>query len=90
MAVEIITKEDLQNFGEKLLQDLQELLNKTKPKAENKTWLRSHEVRKLLNISAGTLHTLRVTGKIRFSKVGKLNYYRREDIERMLNDGIKM
>jgi hypothetical protein len=85
MAVEIITTEDLQRFRMQLLNDLKELLLADKQERKLKPWLRSKEVRRILDISAGTLLNLRVTGKIRSSKVGNLHYYRLEDIEKLLS-----
>ena len=82
MAAEIITKEDLQQFKIELLQDIKDLLI---PKIETHTaWLRSGQVRKLLNISPGTLQILRIKGTLRSSKVGKIFYYKHEDIISLL------
>ena len=58
MAIEVITREDLNEFRILLLSDLKELL-KVNPQ-QTKQWLKSGEVRKLLNISPGTLQTLRI------------------------------
>lgn len=85
MAIEVITKEDLQEFRVQLLKEIKEVLAAAVKPAAAKPWLRSKEVRKLLNISPGTLQNLRIAGKIRFSKVGNLHYYRQEDIEKLLN-----
>ena len=49
MAVQIITIEDLNEFRNLLLNDLKEIIN-SKPQ-QTKQWLKSNEVRKLLNIS---------------------------------------
>ena len=58
MAVEILTKEDLNDFRTLLLNDIREIIQgKTE---QTKQWLKSKEVRKLLNISPGTLQTLRI------------------------------
>ena len=88
MIVDIVTKEDLQIFRIQLTKDIKELF--TSQRAENKLspWLRSKEVRRLLNISAGTLQNLRVSGKLTSSKVGNLHYYKQEDIEKLLNKGV--
>ena len=68
MGVEVITKEDLQVFRLQLINDLKTLL---KDKQDTKKeWLRSCEVRKLLNVSPGTLQNLRITGKLKSSKIG--------------------
>ena len=86
MAIEVITKEDLQEFRILLVNDFKKtLLDVVKPQPV-RPWLRSKDVRKILNISAGTLFNLRVTGKLRSSKVGNLHYYRQEDIERLLEN----
>lgn len=55
MPVEIITKEDLNHFRIQLLDDLKHILNQKSP--QQKEWLKSPEVRKLLRISPGTLQT---------------------------------
>ncbi|GAC1313767.1 MAG: helix-turn-helix domain-containing protein [Mucilaginibacter sp.] len=84
MSAEIITKEDLQVFRNELLNDIKSLLGKAPP--QPKEWLKAAEVRKLLKISAGTLLTLRATGKLQYSKIGGTYYYRYRDIQRMLAD----
>jgi predicted DNA-binding transcriptional regulator AlpA len=47
-------------------------------------WLKKHEVRKILGISPGTIHTLRVNGTLPFTKIGNIIYYDEEDIKKML------
>lgn len=85
MSVEIVTKEDLNVFRLQLLNDLKMLLN-FKPTA-TKEWLRSSEVRKMLKISPGTLQALRVSGKLKASKVGGILFYKISDIEELLASG---
>jgi len=51
---------------------------------QSKKWLKSSEVRKLLNVSPGTLQNLRINGTLRFSKVGSIMYYKLEDINKLL------
>ncbi|MBS1605210.1 MAG: helix-turn-helix domain-containing protein [Bacteroidetes bacterium] len=84
---QLVTIKDLEEFRTKLLMDIRMMLeghmNKTR-----KRWLKSHEVRKLLGISAGTLQNLRNKGKIPFSKVGGLIYYDAGEIDKMM-DGLK-
>jgi hypothetical protein len=83
MQLEIITKEDLEVFRVNLLEDIRQLLSQERP-VGNKPWLRGSEVRKLLSISAGSLQSLRISGKLKSSKVGGIHYYRYEDIEKMM------
>lgn len=84
MAVEIVTKEDLHVFRMQLLDDLK-LIIKQQSQPAVKKWLKSTEVRKLLSVSPGTLQNLRITGKLPFSKVGSILYYRFEDVQTLLN-----
>ena len=85
MEIEVITKEDLQQFRTQLMNDLRELLVPKEAKFV-KPWLRNSEVRKLLNISSNTIQRLRITGKLPSSKVGGIHYYRYEDIEKLFTD----
>src|SRR3954470_9028996 len=56
LANQLITMDDLQQFKEQLFKELESLL---KPHASlSKKWLKSHEVKRLLKISAGTLQNL--------------------------------
>ena len=83
MAVEIITKEDLQAFRILLIEDINNILSQQT--STYTPWLKSIEVRKLLQISAGKLFTLRVKGILKYTLIGRIVYYRMEDIQNMLN-----
>ncbi|MEB2780468.1 hypothetical protein U3A58_08690 [Algoriphagus sp. C2-6-M1] len=54
MATEIITLNDLENFGNELKAELKKIVAGMQGQP-GKKWLKSHEVRKLLAISPGTL-----------------------------------
>jgi hypothetical protein len=82
MAIEVITREDLNEFRTLLLSDLSEMLN-SKPQ-QQKQWLKSSEVRKLLNISSGTLQNLRINGTLTYTKVGGIIYYAYSDLMKVL------
>ncbi len=84
MAVEVITKEDLNEFKRELLTDLLALLTPKISKPQ-KEWLRSSEVRQMLSISPGTLQSLRINGILKYSKIAGIHYYRYEDIQRMMS-----
>lgn len=84
MAIEVITREDLNEFRILLLSDLKELL-KVNPQ-QTKQWLKSGEVRKLLNISPGTLQTLRINKTLSYTKIGGIIYYAHKDIEKLLDE----
>jgi hypothetical protein len=87
MAIEVITREDLNEFRNLLLNDLKEIIQ-SKPQ-QVKQWLKSNEVRKLLNISPGTLQNLRINGTLTFTKIGGIMYYNYSDIEKVLNGNTK-
>lgn len=85
MAIEVLTKEDLQQFRIQILNDIRQLLIPlvTKPM---KPWLKNSEVRKMLNISSNTIRRHRISGKLRYSRVGGIYYYRYEDIEKLMDN----
>ncbi len=82
MATEIITKEDLKIFKVELLQDLTTIINSKK--ADQKDWLKSADVRKMLSISPGTLQNLRITGILSFTKIGGTIFYAYSDVIKIL------
>lgn len=82
MNVELITKEDLKNLKNEMLNEIRNLI---KPgQSENRQWLKSADVRNLLNISPGTLQNLRINGTLRYTKIGGMMYYKLEDITKLL------
>lgn len=85
MATTIITPEDLENFKVELLEEIQKLLAQ-RHTVPVRRWLKSHEVRRLLTISPGTLQNLRVNGTLPFTKIGGVIYYDYEDIQKMLEE----
>ena len=82
---DLITKEDLKEFKTDLFLMLEKFSIGTAEK-KYEEWLKSCEVRKLLKISPGTLQNLRITGTLRYTKVGKMFYYKYEDIINVLED----
>ena len=82
MTVNIVTTEDLQAFKKELLLELTSLIT-ARPTVPLK-WLKSYQVRELLGISPGTLQNLRLSGKIEYSKINGLTFYKYEDIVEMM------
>jgi hypothetical protein len=78
MSAEIITKEDLNDFGRKLLSEIRQLMGK--PEEATQKLLKSYQVKNLLKISPGTLQKLRDNGTLKFTKVGSIFYYKHEDV----------
>jgi len=87
MAAEIITKEDLQEFGQQLLNQIKGLLGQAIE--EPKKWLKSYQVKNILKISDNTLQTLRDNGTIPFTKIGGILYYSIDDINKVLTGEVK-
>jgi hypothetical protein len=80
---QLVTIADLQEFKEDLLLSLIRLLRDNAAKPPKK-WLKSHEVKSLLNISHGTLFAMRVNGTIPFTKIDNIIYYDYDEINRVL------
>lgn len=85
MAVTIITPDDLQNFKLELLAEMERLLSQGRAGTVRR-WLKSHEVRRLLALSPGTLQNLRINGTLPFSKIGGVIFYDYDDILKMIED----
>lgn len=88
MATEILTREDLEEFKWDLLADIKAYLDKREGKKEQSIpetiWLKSHHVQRMLQISPGTLQNLRINGTIPYAKVGGVLFYKKTDIEHLL------
>ena len=82
---ELVTISDLQDFRLQLLKDMKQLMSNP-VSVQTKPWLKSSGVKKLLNISSGTLQTLRSNGTLRYHKVGGIIYYQYEDIQNMMEN----
>lgn len=80
---QLITQGDLDQFKTDLLHELVDIIRPAQ-QVQTKSWLKSSEVRKLLGISPGTLQNLRVKGRLQFSKIGGIIYYKQEDIFKLL------
>jgi Helix-turn-helix domain len=92
MATNIITPDDLEQFKWELLADIKEYLDKkegTTPAPKEEEWIKSHQVQRLLGISPGTLQNLRVNGTIPYSKVGGVLFYKKADIQNILEQNMR-
>lgn len=83
MGMEIASKQDLIAFKNELLNEIKVLLSE-KSKQPPSRWLRSVQVRRLLSISPGTLQQMRISGELKYTKVGGIHFYQESDIESML------
>lgn len=85
---QIITTEDLNEFKLELISEIKQLLKENKGEPSKK-WLKSYEVRQILNISPGTLQNLRLNGTLPYTKIGGVIYYDYADMQKMLQTGKK-
>ena len=85
MGVEIVTKADLEEFRLKLICDLEAIIAKQLKPSTRKKWLRSHEILDMFGISSGTLQNLLNSGTLQRKKMGGLNYFDYEEIEKIMN-----
>jgi len=83
MGLEILTKEDLVEFGNGLLEEIRKIVKIDSP--AKKRFLKGHDVRKVLGISQGTLQNLRINGTLPFSKIGSIYYYDSKIVENLLD-----
>jgi len=80
---QLTTVSDLVDFKNDIITEVKKLLEAQANKPV-KRWLKSFEVQKILKISTGTLHNLRVNGTIPFSKIGGVVFYDLEDLQNIL------
>jgi len=85
-----ITKEDLHQFGLLLTNILREEMRKIQipaPHAEPlQDWIKTSKVRKLLDMSPGTVQNLRIDGKVRCKKIMGTYYYNLGDLEKLFKE----
>ena len=84
MEIDIVTKQDLEIFRQKLIHELSTLIGKA-PVLNEKEYLRTNEVRKILAISAGTLQNLRIKGLLKPSKIEGVYYYKLSEVKSLLS-----
>ena len=80
---QVVTLDDLEKFRVILMMDFRKIMEGHLAKPP-KRWLKSHEVKKMLQISYSTLQMLRNTGKMPYTRIGGLIYYDAAEIERIL------
>lgn len=89
MMSDSVTKDDLRQFGLLLLNDIRKIIDESQTSEKESLdpeWLKSRVVRKLMDMSAGSLQNLRVTGKVRFKKVLGSYYYNKTDLKKLFDE----
>jgi len=88
MQIDILTKQDLEEFRIKLLEDIKTMIGgQTEQPAK---WLKSYQVKNLLKISPNTLQKLRLDGTLKPTKIGGIHYYNYNEIMNVLNGDTKV
>jgi hypothetical protein len=81
MNLEIITREEFDRFKKEILDALQPMSQN-----QNKKYLRSAEMRKMLNVSAATLQNMRVKGTLPYIKIGTTILYDLDKVVEIFDD----
>jgi len=81
MNIEIVSRDEFNSFKQEVLEALKPVGNN-----QDKKYLRSAQVRKMLNISAGTLQNMRINNILPYSKIGTTIFYSYNDIVKILED----
>jgi len=81
---EQVTKDDLRQFSQLIISEIRS--EHKKEEEFTPDWLKSRVVKKLLNISAASLQSLRVTGKVRCRKILGSYYYSKTDLTNLFKD----
>ena len=82
MEIEFITVEDLKELKNEIVSEVTSANQNHAPKR----WLRSKEIRKMFNISPGTLQNMRINGTIPFTKLGSTIFYDYDEIIKILQE----
>ena len=85
MPKKILTTEDLVEFKLELFEELKQLLLEH-INGNPKRYMKSTDVMKFLQISAGTLQNMRINGTLPYTKIGGTIYYDTEDIQRVMQE----
>jgi len=85
MELDLITKNDLLVFKQELFAELSKSFAIAKP---IKKWLKSNEVKEILDCSSGTLQNLRIKGTLNPTKIGGTWYYDSDQVQNLLSKTI--
>jgi hypothetical protein len=84
-AIEIVTKQDLQEFKTGLVEEMERVLQASKE--PERRWLKTYDVRKMLgNLSNGTMQTLRNSGVLPYTLLNGLALYEYKDVVKLMEE----
>lgn len=84
-SIIIISKEDFDQFKKELVDEIRQIIQPDTQKKDK--WLRSSDVREMLNISDSTLQTFRINGTIPAYKLDSTWFYKYDEIVDALEKG---
>ena len=84
MTIDIISKTDLAEFRQLLIEDLKDILDFAYTRTK---WIRISEAKELLSCSAATIKNLRINKHLPYTKLGGSYFYPRHEIEKILDEG---
>lgn len=84
MAEINITIEDLKAFKLELLDEIDKKLSQRQPPPPEQRWFKSYQLKKYLPLSKGIVQNLRDSGKLPYSKFGRVIIYDYYDIEKVV------
>ena len=82
--IEFVTKGDLRVFRKQLLEELKELLIST-PSRPDRKWIKTYRVKEMLDLSDGTLQTMRNNGTIPYTLLGGLALYDYDELVSLMD-----
>ena len=85
-ANQLVTIDDLLQIKKQIVEEILSAL-RIQLQTPQKKWMKTHEVRRLLKISPGTLQTLKNRGVINYTKVGGVHFFNYDEIQRLLESG---
>lgn len=83
MNLNIVTKEDLIELKQELLDEIK---NIKQSNSRDKKYLRSAEMREMLNVSAATLQNMRINGTLPYIKAGTTILYDLDRVTEIFNE----
>jgi len=88
---ESVTKGDLNEFGLQLINKIHIIMQDKQSKKEElqPEWLKSKAVKKIMDMSPGSIQNLRITGKVRYKKILGSYYYNKSDLQKLFDDAHK-
>lgn len=85
-SIEIVTKQDLEQFKIELLAQIKLLIEEARSEPPRR-WLKTYQVREMLgNISAGTLQSMRNNGLLPYSILNGLALYEYAKVVNLMDD----